>query len=150
MGRNKQPTVQLGVPVAFGGVSIGVETARLGIKIDREVMSLESADEFLVGRRLTGRVWTVPKGEDPSQKHFLDGEKHEMAAVFDVKKIGISPTILSTGLTFSLKDVDTEQLVNFSGRGGRLEIYEVAALEDVSDDDEDEEGAEQETAGASA
>lgn len=149
MGKHKKPTVQLEVPVAFAGVSIGVETARLGIKIDRDTMSLETMDEFLCGRRLTGCVWTVPKGEDPSQKHFLDGEKHEMAAIFDVKKIGVSPSTFTTGLTFSLKDVDTEQLVNFSGRNGRLAIYEVVALEEVGDDEETED-ADQEAVGAEA
>jgi len=35
----------LDIPVQFGGVSIGDQTARLGVSIDRKSLNLNAADE---------------------------------------------------------------------------------------------------------
>lgn len=140
MAKNTKPTVLVDVPVSFGGVSIGVETAKIGIKIDRESMSLDDADEYLCGRRLSGRAYTVPKGEDPTQKHMFKGERHELVNLFDVKKISVSPNMLSCGLTFALQDVDVTELAQFASRGGRLEIYEVSTITKGEPGDDDEDG----------
>lgn len=154
MGRNKKPEIQLDRPVTFGGVSIGVETARIGVKFDRDALSIDTADEFLCGRRLTGRIYTVPKGEDPTQKHMFKGERHEVTNVFDIKKISVSPKMIGANLTFALEGVDMAELSQFASRQGRIEIYELANLadvgEDADDEDGDEEGAEQEPEEANA
>ena len=44
------------IPVTFGGVSIGKSTAKLSLKVNRDKISLELADELFCERRLTGKI----------------------------------------------------------------------------------------------
>jgi len=147
-------TAQLKIPVRFNNVSIQQTTARIGIKIDRTSLGLSEADNFLCGHRLSCRVQTIPKNEDSKQKHMFDGGKHTITGVCDVKKIGISPDELSAGLTFSLKDLESEhsELLHFSKRQGQLEVFEISAItkdeapaeaDDDADDDEGEDDGEE-------
>jgi len=129
--------------VSFGNVSIGDGTARLGIKLDREQVELETAEELFCGRRLTGQVVVVANGEDPDQRHLFDGNKPEIEATFDVKRFSMGPKDITTGLTFSIGDVDVETLSHFAKRKGELRIASVSKLEDASDDFDEEEDAEE-------
>ena len=47
---------ELDIGVSFGGVSIGSDTASIGVKLPREVVPLTRADEVFVGHRLTGEI----------------------------------------------------------------------------------------------
>jgi len=127
------------IAVRFGGVSIGENTARIGIKIDREDIELSEAEEILCGRRLTGSVKTAKTNEDPTQKPLngMGDTQHEIKSVFDVKRIGVSPKDISAGLTFALSEIPMEELAHFSKRAGWLTVDAVAELEVDDDDDED-------------
>ena len=133
----KNPT--LNFPVAFGSVSFA-KSARVGISVMRDDLVLSKADNLLCGRRLTGRIVTIPKGENEDQGHLdgMDGEKFELHGIFDVKRIGITPDELSFGLTFNLEGLDRETISNFAGRCGRLIIDDSEELPE-GDDDGDEE-----------
>jgi hypothetical protein len=132
--------------VSFGNVSIGDGTARLGIKLDREQVELETAEELFCGRRLTGQVVVVAADEDPNQKHLFKGDKPEIEATFDVKRFSMGPKDITTGLTFSIGDVDVETLSHFAKRKGELRIASVSKLEDASDDFDDDDADTEELA----
>ena len=125
--------------VQFGGVSIGEATARIGIRIDRELLNLDAADELFSGRRLTGAVMVVPDGESPDQQRLFDGDdKHEIESAFDVKGFRVAPKEIGCGLTFALAEIDVAELGHFAKRSGVLQIDEVAALPEPEEEpDED-------------
>jgi hypothetical protein len=125
-------------PVKFGGVSIGEATARLGVSIDRSVLNIVAADELFCGHRLTGRVIRGRTGDQAGQTTFVDD--FALDAVFDVKRFGANQSTISTGLTFSLPDIDLATLAKMSKGAGRLVIKAIAELPDDSPahDDEDD------------
>lgn len=136
-GSNGQTTV-LDVPVEFGGVSIGDATARIGVRIDRSVMNINAADDIFCGHRLTGRVLLGGTDDQPGQTKFVDDIDHQVDGTFDVKRIGVNAKQITTGLTFSLADVDIQELAKFSKGSGRLVVHDVGELpDDAADDDED-------------
>ena len=79
---------ELDIDVQFGNVSIGAENARLGVKIDRGNMDLDSADEMLCGKRLTGRIEVCPPGEQQGQQALpgMKDERPHLDGTFDVNR----------------------------------------------------------------
>jgi len=127
-------TDALEIPVEFGGVSIGETTARLGLKISRDFLKIQQADEVFCGHRLTGSVVLGGKDDQPGQEKFWDSD-HKVDATFDVKRIGLSADQISTGLTFSLADIDIGELAKFSKGSGKLIIADVGEIpEDVKEE----------------
>jgi hypothetical protein len=124
------------VPVEFGGVSIGEATARLGVKIDRSVCNVVTADEIFCGHRLTGRV-VLGNGDNEGQGRLIEDLDESVDGVFDVKRFSANQKAISTGLTFSLADIDIGQLARFSKGTGRLIVEQVAELPEDADDDDD-------------
>lgn len=125
----------LDVLVQFGGVSIGQATARLGVRIDRGSIELPQADDCFCGRRLTGEVILGQRDDMPGQTKMFDAD-HTVSGVFDVKRIGVDPDTISTGLVFNLADVDIAELAKFSKGAGRLVIFEVSELPDDAAEEE--------------
>ena len=125
------------IAVKFGGVSIGEETARLGIRISRADVALERADEMLCGRRITGKVRVASvSGEGADQKALAGMEDAivEIASVFDIKRLGVSPKEFSAGLQFSLAEIDVSVLAHFAKREGWLIAEKVLVLDEVEKD----------------
>lgn len=114
--------------VSFGGVSIGEKTARIGIRVDRGVMELNQADEYFCDRRLSGKVVLGRFDESTGQRKLVDDVDHEVASTFDVKGFRCSTDFITTGLTFSLNDIDITELARFSKGEGRLVINDVAEI----------------------
>lgn len=135
----KHQATVIDVPVKFGGVSIGQATARLGVAIDRSALDLETADQCFCGKRLTGQVVLGRRDEAPGQSKMWESD-HAVSGSFDVKKISVSPDIISTGLTFNLATIDIAELAKLSKGAGKLLVYEVTDLpEDAADEhDKDE------------
>lgn len=138
MGKKKGGGNVLDIPVEFGGVSIADATARLGIRIDRSVCSVKTADDVFCGHRLSGRVVLGGNGDGNGQKKFVDDLDHQVGGVFDVKRFGANQKQIATGLTFSLADVDITELAKFSKGSGRLIIDNVAELPEDEAGDADE------------
>lgn len=133
------------VPVSFGGVSIGDKTARLGVSVDRNDLTLAQADKNLCGRRLTGTVVAKPPGDNADQG-ALPGLEDDttLQGVFDVKRFGVDESAISFGLTFAVKGLDVASLAHFAKRNGRFQVFEVEAIpdeanEEGSDEDKDNE-----------
>lgn len=132
MSKKKRP--DLDIPVEFGGVSIGQATARLGLRISRNNLNINAADETFVGHRLTGKVILGKRDDSPGQEKMFNSD-YEVEATFDVKRIGVSVDEISTGLTFNLADVDIRELAKFSKGSGKLVVYEVGEIPDDAPDD---------------
>lgn len=121
----------LELDVSFGDVSIGENTGRLGVIIQRKGLTPAAADKHLCGKRLTGRVISDAgnnNGDQPAM--FEAGESID--AVFDVKSISLKPKTIGCGLTFMLESVDINALAHFAQRSGKLQIDELEALPEKS------------------
>jgi hypothetical protein len=133
----------LNVPVQFGTVSI-TTTAHVGVKINRENLNIDAADELLCGRHLTGKLLAVPPGEDPAQQLAFDtGDRAEVAACFDVKRFSADPDFISAGLTFALAEIDVKVLSCLAKKSGRLVVTTVADMPDGEEESEHSEQADE-------
>lgn len=129
----------------FGGVSLGKETCRVSVKLDRAGMSLGAADAALCGKRLTGKLVVGGKQAAPNQALLpgMEDSGHEVAGVFDVKRFGVSSKEISFGATFAMASVEPRDLAKLANSSGRLVVEQVADIpDDEADDDEadDDEG----------
>jgi hypothetical protein len=141
MAKKKGPV--LDVPCDFGGVSIGDESARIGVSISRGNLEITEADNQLTGRRLTGKI-VVRSARNPDQAALpgLEGEDPELTAVFDCKGIRLTGKDIGCGLTFNLNGLDVATLAKFAKRSGQLTITDIQDLPEGSgngDGHEDEE-----------
>lgn len=109
--------------VAFGNVGFGKDTVRLGIKIDRALLKVKDADRLLCGKRVNCTVKVQPSGDDPNQTYFDGiGGGAELTGVADIHRFGVSPDIISAGLTFNKRAVDGSILQDFASQIGRFVI----------------------------
>ena len=98
--------VILRCPCEFTGLSIGDATASLGAKVGREFLADDRARNLLCGRRITGVILV---GEsDPQQGMLIKDAAYRIEAVFDVKRLGMSPKDWTFRLTYSLGEIDVE------------------------------------------
>lgn len=140
--KKQQAAFQLDVPVKFGKVSFGDSTCNVSISISRDVMTLIKADEYFSYRRLSGLVLACPPDESINQTNFAD-KRHEVAGTFDVKGFRVGAKNLSTGVTFSLKDVDVGEFAKLANQTGRLGVLQVQDLDEAEESeagDDDDEG----------
>ena len=120
MAKTKETTFEANVQ--FGGVSIGDNTARLGMSVDRKLIALSRANDFFCDRRLIGRIVLGLHDEDSDQETLegMEDVDHEVAGAFDVKGFRVSSGHITFGATFSLKEIDISELAKFSKGAGRL------------------------------
>jgi hypothetical protein len=136
--KKKEETYALNVPVAFGGVSIGEDTAKVSFSIERAAIDLERAEANLCGKRLTGKLVVCACGEDPNQKALpgMSDVKHELAATFDVKGFRCTPKLIASSASFMLSTIQVEELGHFAKKSGRLIVSEVEEVEEEEADEE--------------
>ena len=118
---------------SFGGVSVGDKTARIGVSIEREHLTLKTADDILCDRRIQGKIISLPAGSQ-SDQGALPGmdEEIELDGIFDVKGLSHNSKHISFGLTFMLKGLDVGGLALFAKRNGRIEI---TGSEEIGDEE---------------
>jgi hypothetical protein len=144
MSKKKSKVAMVDLPVEFGGVSIGEQTARLGCRFSKSLFNdLNRAADMFVGRRLDCRVGLGGEQDSPGQTMLFDDMEVFVEATADCKRLGLSTDTISIGLTFNLKDVDIETLARFSKGSGRLAVDQVAQIpvDTVSSDDDDDDDA---------
>lgn len=122
----------LDVPVSYGNVSIGDTFARLAVKIDKQQLNVETAEEFFCGRRLTGLLFVGDDAE--GQQVMFHGARPEIDGVFDAKAFRSTPKSIGAGLTFGVNDLDLGVLSKFAKHSGRFTVYDVQGLDDANDD----------------
>lgn len=134
---NGSPASVLDVPVEFGNVTLGDGTARLGIKISRDVLTINAADETLCERRLTGKVILGHENDSPGQTTFVNSD-YVVEASFDTKRYSAGSKSIATGLTVNLKEINVEDLSHFSKKKGRMILTGIGAIPNSDPGDEDD------------
>lgn len=130
------PLAVLDKPVSFGGVSIGKSTGRIGIGIDRSWIQLDEAADMFCNRRLIGKVVLGGADDASGQQKLVDDLEVEVNGAFDCKGFRVTEESLSTGLTFSLKEVSIADLAKFSKGVGRLVVMETGEIPDDAPSEE--------------
>lgn len=124
----------LNIECQFQGVSIGDETARLGLKISRDHITLEECDMFFDGHRLAGSIQLSPRDDHPKLAGMDDSGPLSVETVFDCKRFSCSAKDISCGFTFALDSVDVRELSQFAKRGGWLAVRAVGQIDNASGD----------------
>lgn len=125
--------------VDFGGVSIGDQTASIGITIERDGMDcLDQCDELFCGRRLEGKLQLnkAPQRQLPG----MEGEIPCIETVFDVKHFSVKPEVITIRATFSLSSIRVETLGLFAKQAGQLWVNHLEDLADADDDEYEDDG----------
>ena len=109
------------IPVEFGNVNIGDETVKISLKIDREKIDLDQADNVFCGRRLTG---SVQKGgyDDGDRQSKLFQTDINVQGTFDIHRFGVTPKAFTTGLTFKKGEIEVGEISGLAKGKGRLLI----------------------------
>jgi hypothetical protein len=123
------------IPVMFGGLSIGDAFARLGVRADRESLTLIDANEIWCGHRLTGSVVLGGHDDQSGQQKLVDDLEHKIDGVFDVKRYSVSPSEIAASLAISLIDLDIAELAKFTKNSGRLQITGIDVIPDESSEE---------------
>lgn len=118
---------KLQVSVKFSGVSIGKNTARVGAKILRDILTIDQAEGFFCNRRLVGSIRLGSRSEDPAQTKFLDTDL-VVTGSFDVKGYNAQTDSFNIGLTFALTEIDIADLAKFAGGSGQLTVQSTAEI----------------------
>lgn len=129
--------IEIQIPCDFGGVSIGDATARLGIKIDRNDMSVQKADWLFCGKQL--EVTIILGRGDPSQMTLpgMEETAGQLKGVVSCKRFGVGPKAFSVGLTFEIGAVEVTALARYAKRAGAIRIHNAEELPDGEDDDDE-------------
>jgi hypothetical protein len=141
---------ELDLQCAFGDVSIGDHTARVGVTVERSELTVSQADKSLCEKRLIGRITSKPADEHPDQQRFEGMESEDtLNGIFDVKQFSVTKKAVKFGMTFALKSIDIATLSRFAQRNGKLAIDSIDAIPEPKKetkskdkDGEDEEGEE--------
>lgn len=112
----------ISIPVHFTSVGLQLEHRKIGIRIDRQRLSIETADELFAGRRLTGTVEVTLDGEDPNQQALIPGTLSAVESSFDIKSFTAKREYYSCGLVFAVDDVSPDTLNGFLNRSGKITV----------------------------
>lgn len=122
----------LDLVVNFGQMGAGDKTARLGIVVSRDKLSVPKAEKQFCEKRLTCVLVMASDGAHPDQGS-LGGinDEMELKAVFDVKSIRFTADEISFGLTGALGSLDVGKLAKFAKKQGRLIVNEVSDIPEM-------------------
>jgi hypothetical protein len=127
----------LNLSVEFSGVSVGKETASIGIKMSRDSLSLDRADEIFVGHRLQG---TIQRGDGDKTQRMVPGmDPDQVTGTFDATRIGVNSDVITSRLKYSLEDIDITALAPLANKSGRIIIEGVEGIPSDAPSGDDEE-----------
>lgn len=112
-----KPQKEINLACNFSTVSIGSDTASIGVKIDRSQADLLTFDDLFCNRRLNGFLETGNR--DDRQSSFVNNE-WRVESSFDVKQYSTNGETISVRCTFARNEIDLDQLAEMSKRSGRL------------------------------
>lgn len=133
----EEKQVVLDTNCEFGGVTIGDETARLGVKLSRERIDINMADTIFSGYRLDVMIVLGHCDDQPGQLKLFEDSDYSINSSADVKKWSANRKEISTGLTFALGDIKVEDLAKFAKGKGRIVIKSIKELPDVDDENDE-------------
>ena len=122
------------IPCNFTSVGLQVEQRRIGVRIDRSRLGIDSADELFSGHRLTGTVEVILDKESADQIPLIGGVLPSVKASFDVKSFTVKPESFTCGLIFARDDIAPDTLDGFLNRSGKITV---TAAEGIPEEDGD-------------
>jgi len=115
--------------------------ARIGLRFDRDAITLDEADANLCGKRLTGEIRLGKDLEGQKKLNGMEDDIRDVSGVFDVKRLTVTPKYFSIGLSFSIESMHGASLQSFAKKTGKLVVKSSRDLPESSaksDDDGDE------------
>lgn len=131
------------IPVHFAGVSIGDETAAVGIKVNHEDLNEDKnaavlrAFELLCCRRLTGVLTLGKRGDGETQGKLYETDV-TVTGSFDTNNLGVTPKSVSSRLSCALSEVSASDLAKFAKRDGYFTITSLMEALDLDDEEAEE------------
>lgn len=143
------------LPVHFGSVNIGEDTAAVGIRVMHEELvedlteghgpAVLRAFELLCCRRLGGKLVLGRRKDGETQGKLLETDI-EVTGSFDTNNLSVTPKAVGSRLSCALSEVNASELAKFAKRDGYfiitslMESIETEPEEADDEEDEDEEG----------
>lgn len=131
---------KLTIPVSYGTVSFDDKAAHVPITIKRGELgspSIGEADRNLCGRQLTATILARPEGAGATQPGmFGDDGDIQLAGIFEVGSLTVSPKKITATLEVSLLKLDRDKITRFAKREGLLTITHVHELEGIAPTEE--------------
>lgn len=137
MAKRTDANTKLDIPVDCGAVSVGKNTAAVGIKVARDKVSTTKAEQCLCGARVDVRytIDSEADGDVPGQQK-LSGDKPDLRGVADVHRFSTGLDDRSCRLTFNRDQAS--DLIRIANTSGRLAIERVGAASDPKEGDDNE------------
>lgn len=123
------------VKCEFTSVNLQLEHRTIGCKINRDNLSLDTADKLFAGHRLTGTVEVVRDDEAEGQQPLIEGTVSTVTAAFDVRKFSVNPDEFGCTLIFAKDDIDPGTLDGLLKRSGKITVTNLEAIPEKTKDD---------------
>jgi len=119
--------------VQLRGVGVGVTTASIGFEVSREKITLDQADELLVGARLK----VILTNDDPDQPELVEGATLRVSSVADVGRISVGRDNLTGRFSFRRDDAGEEEfsLQMLTALAGKIANVHAIRVGDVGAED---------------
>jgi hypothetical protein len=149
VAKKKPESDVLDLIVSYGNMSAGDKSARIGVSMARDRLTLPRAEKQFCEKRLACCLVMSADGSHPDQGHLngMDADEIELEAVFDVKSIRFTADEISFGLTGALGSLDVGKLAKFAKKQGRLIVNDSTEIPEedrkrAASGEKDEEGDE--------
>ena len=122
--------------VKFGSVNFGKESARIGVHVSRDRLDLEGADRLLTGAQLDVKMTLCSDLNNPTLP--MNTDLPELSTSATCKSIGVKADAIGFGLTMQIVGLDTQKLIDFRNRDGKLVLTRTGDAVDLPSDTEGE------------
>lgn len=133
MGKRSRKRHQIKCEVT--SVSPQLETRKISIKIKRENLSIETADELFSGKRLTVDLEAHKPDDLDGQQELFEGTMPAIGGkVCDVKAFRTTRDVFACGLVFGIDSMDAETFEAFQKKSATLRV---TGTEEIPEDPEE-------------
>lgn len=113
-----------------------LETRKINIRIKRENLSIDTADDLFSGRRLTVDLEAVKPDDLDGQQEMFEGTMPAIGGkVCDVKAFRVTRDVFTCGLVFDIDAMDAETMESFQKKSA---VLRVTGTESIPDGEKDE------------
>lgn len=123
MAKSKNSVPYPRISAHFGKISIGDESASVGLNITIGDMKLEQLTKTLCKRRLSGSI--LLGDAHPDQTELIDKGRVVVSGAFDTGRVSTGPNDVKVRLSFARDEIDVNVLPDFANSEGWLSIDKV-------------------------
>lgn len=120
--------------VHFGNLSVGDETVKIPIAIDRHRIGLAAVDRNFCNAQLSVTMTVI---EDPNQQYFDGMKPKPLAAAAECRSYSVNAKRFSARLIFQLVDIQLDNLAKFAKSAAKIEVTRTGEI--PTKDGEDDE-----------